>query len=177
MKSQPMSSRSTTTIPWLLLLEITANWIQLWKIVTTTPPPRSHSMSYLQVSGGLAADLLRWSVGAVAEDWGEEMPRSLTGCNLTDENAELQRKGSGCMHAMPNNNRRMRFYCLTKSQEGGTEQRKTVLKLCRGDRSNLAVKCLLVGIVERWCRMRRGERSEWSFFWSIRDFIDMASCW
>lgn len=112
--------------------------------------------------------------------WGlrtEEMPRSLTGCNLTDENAELQRKGSGCMHAIPNNNRRMRFYCLTKSQEGGTKQRKTVLKLCRGDRSNLAVKCLLVGIVERWCRMRRGERSEWSFFWSIRDFIDMASCW
>lgn len=54
------------------------------------------------------------------------------------------------------------FIVMQKSQEGGVKQRKTVLKLCRGDRSNLAVKCLPV--LHCWAEQET-EEDESGLFW------------
>lgn len=83
---------------------------------------------------------------------------SLTGCNLTGENAprshsNRERQEPLCSRRWEGRNLLVAcrttigecvFIVMQKSQEGGVRQRETVLKLCRGDRSNLAVKCLPV---------------------------------
>lgn len=93
---------------------------------------------------------------------------SLTGCKLTGENALSASPLFSCWMAVACRTTigECVFIVMQKSQEGGVKQRKTVLKLCRGDRSNRAVKCLPV--LHCWPAM--GDR-----FASPGDYSDMAA--
>lgn len=107
----------------------------------------------------MAADLTYWPVSPPrASRSSSSLSLSLTGCNLTGENAPPSTgachvHGGAVVHGGAEEGGSMAcrttigecvFIVMQKSQEGGVKQRKTVLKLCRGDRSNLAVKCLPV---------------------------------